>query len=200
MAASTSGVKPARSISRRQTRQLDLANEDEKVIDSELVPSSLNPIIPILRVANEIQSQNARVAYLLLYEVLKTVVPPERVDLKTEQYARDVEKKKEQYEHYNILPLYAVGVKPAIMELPEIKAALHELRKLDNLPMPRIGAPDDRAHHEPRNLDNHPMPRIHETHGVPDESTQKVKSINDILDWLSSIFGFQAKLVEAKIS
>jgi hypothetical protein len=61
--------------------------------------------------------------------------------------------------------------------------------------MPRIGAPDDRAHHEPRNLDNHPMPRIHETHGVPDESTQKVKSINDILDWLSSIFGFQVSCV-----
>jgi hypothetical protein len=40
--------------------------------------------------------------------------------LQTEYYARDVEKKKEQYEHYNILPLYAVGVKPAIMELPEV--------------------------------------------------------------------------------
>jgi hypothetical protein len=40
--------------------------------------------------------------------------------LQTEQYARDVKKKKEQYEHYNILPLYAVGVKPAIMELPEV--------------------------------------------------------------------------------
>ena len=40
--------------------------------------------------------------------------------LQTEHYARDVEKKKEQYEHYNILPLYALGVKPAIMELPEV--------------------------------------------------------------------------------
>ena len=38
----------------------------------------------------------------------------------TERYARDVEKKKEQYEHYNILPLYAVGVKPPIMEFPEV--------------------------------------------------------------------------------
>ena len=35
-----------------------------------------------------------------------------------ERYARDVEKKKEQYEHYNILPLYAVGVRPPIMEFP----------------------------------------------------------------------------------
>lgn len=32
----------------------------------------------------------------------------------------DVEKKRGQYEHYNILPLYAVGVKPAIMEVHEV--------------------------------------------------------------------------------
>lgn len=38
----------------------------------------------------------------------------------TQRYAKEVEKKREQYEHYNILPLYAVGVKPAIMELPEV--------------------------------------------------------------------------------
>ena len=38
----------------------------------------------------------------------------------TERYARDVEKKKEQYEHYNILPLYAVGVRPPIMEFSEV--------------------------------------------------------------------------------
>ena len=40
--------------------------------------------------------------------------------LQTQEYAKDVEKNKEQYEHYNILPLYAVGNKPAIMELPEV--------------------------------------------------------------------------------
>ena len=43
---------------------VDPQNNDEKVIDSELVPSSLAPIIPILRVANEIQPLNPRVAYL----------------------------------------------------------------------------------------------------------------------------------------
>ncbi|KAM4094928.1 hypothetical protein ACB094_06G232000 [Castanea mollissima] len=233
-----------------------LQNNDETVIDSELVPSSLAPIVPILRVANEIQQSNPRVAYIcrfhayekahymdpnssgrgvrqfktyllhrleteeeetkcilanndpkeiqlfyqkfydeniidgeykkkqeemakifqiasVLYEVLKTVVPAGKTDEKTERYAKDVEKKKEQYEHYNILPLYAVGVKPTIMEFPEIKAALNALRNVDNLP----------------------MPRIHMTHGGPDDSPVvspvRVKSINDILDWLSSIFGFQ---------
>lgn len=40
--------------------------------------------------------------------------------MQTIRYAKDVEAKKEQYEHYNILPLSAVGVKPAIMELPEV--------------------------------------------------------------------------------
>ena len=38
------------------------------------------------------------------------------------------------------------------------------------------------------------MPQIHST-GNPDENppapTERVKPINDILDWLSSIFGFQ---------
>lgn len=43
------------------------------------------------------------------------------------------------------------------------------------------------------------MPRIGMTHGGPDDSpvmsTERVKSINDILDWLSSIFGFQVRRV-----
>ncbi|KAM4094931.1 hypothetical protein ACB094_06G232100 [Castanea mollissima] len=265
MASSSSGSKP--SLSRRviqaPTPMVDLQNNDEKVIDSELVPSSLAPIIPVLRVADEMQPLNPRVAFLcrfhafekahymdqnstgrgvpqfkthllhrleieeeetkcilaendpkeiqlfyqkfyeenirdsgehkkkheemakifqiasVLYEVLKTVVPPGRTDEKTERYAKDVEEKKEQYEEqyedyvYNILPLYVVGVKPAIMEFSEIKATLHALRNVGNLP----------------------MPRIHLTHGVPDDHsvmpTKRIKSINDILDWLSSIFGFQ---------
>lgn len=40
--------------------------------------------------------------------------------MQTQKYAKDVQEKKEQYEHFNILPLHAVGVKPAIMELPEV--------------------------------------------------------------------------------
>ena len=43
---------------------VDLQNNDEKVTDSELVPPSLAPIIPILNVADEIRPQNPRVAYL----------------------------------------------------------------------------------------------------------------------------------------
>ena len=57
---------PPRSLSRRMTRantmMLDLPDDDN--VDSELVPSSLATIAPILRVANEIEKDNPRVAYL----------------------------------------------------------------------------------------------------------------------------------------
>ncbi|KAG5250650.1 GLUCAN SYNTHASE family protein [Salix suchowensis] len=262
--ASSSGTAndrgPPRSLSRRMTRantmMLDLP--DEEIVDSELVPSSLAVIAPILRVANEIEKDNPRVAYLcrfhalekahtmnptssgrgvrqfktyllhrlekedkeilhqlanndpkeiqlyyrqfyernikdaqhtknpeemakilriasVLFDVLQTVlVQKDKIDKEIMKYAEDVEKKRGQkrgqYEHYNILPLYAAGVKPAIMELPEIKASLHALRDLDNLPMPRIGLPHVSSDDSPK---------------------ERVKSVNDILDWLSSIFGFQ---------
>ncbi|KAM6549791.1 hypothetical protein CsatB_021467 [Cannabis sativa] len=260
--ASSSGTKndvaPPRTLSRGMTRMptryVELGNEDNAAVDSELVPSSLASIAPILRVANEIQNENPRVAYLcrfhafekahmmdptssgrgvrqfktyllhrlekeeeeavhilarsdpkeillyyqqfyernikegeytkkpeemakicqiatVLYEVLKTVVPPHQIDAQTKKISEDVDSKRDQYAHYNILPLYAVGVKPAIMELPEIKAALRALSNVGSLPKPRIQrtptGPDD---------------------NVP---TERVQPVNDILDWLSAIFGFQ---------
>ncbi|KAJ7965070.1 Callose synthase-like protein [Quillaja saponaria] len=263
--ASSSGTKgeyggmprpPSRRMTRMSTRVVELPSE-ENSIDSEMVPSSLSGIVPILRAANEIEEENPRVAYLcrfhafekahtimdptssgrgvrqfktyllhrlekegentekmakrsdsreiqafyqkfyqkniqegeftkspeemakviqiatVLYDVLKSLVPQQNIDAKTKECAMNVERKRDQYTHYNILPLYAVGVKPAIMELPEIKAALHALRKVANLPMPII-----------RSRPN-----------VPDDSSilpmERVRNINDILDWLSCIFGFQ---------
>ncbi|KAK4438966.1 Callose synthase 7 [Sesamum alatum] len=239
------GVGPPRSLSRRMTRAPTMVDpaDDNAAVDSELVPSSLASIAPILRVANEVEKENPRVAYLcrfhafekahrmdptssgrgvrqfktyllhrlereeeetkpilakndpreiqkyyqmfyekniregqytkkpeemakiyqiatVLYDVLRTVVPSSKVDDETQRYAKDVEEKKEQYEHYNILPLYAIGVKPAIMELPEIKAALRAIRSVDNLP----------SFHMPEG---------------------KERSVNDILEWLALRFGFQ---------
>ncbi|XP_007048881.2 PREDICTED: callose synthase 7 isoform X1 [Theobroma cacao] len=99
---------------------------------------------------------------MVLHDVLKTVVPSSQVDYKTTKYAKELGSQKEQYEHYNILPLYAVGIKPAIMKLPEINAAFQAIRNVENLPMPM-------AH-----------------------STVDVNLfVNDIFDWLLSLYGFQ---------
>lgn len=69
--ASTSGTKdevgPPRSLSRGMTRTSTMVDPNAEGIDSELVPSSLASIAPILRVANEIEKDNDRVAYLCMF-------------------------------------------------------------------------------------------------------------------------------------
>lgn len=70
--ASTSGTKgidqnaprlPSRRLTRPPAREVELLDE-EGATDSEIVPSSLAVIVPILRAANEIELENPRVAYL----------------------------------------------------------------------------------------------------------------------------------------
>lgn len=70
--ASTSGSKDddfglPRPMSRRISRaptMIDPTKGDNVPVDSELVPSSLAVIAPILRVANQVENENPRVAYL----------------------------------------------------------------------------------------------------------------------------------------
>ncbi|XXG90537.1 hypothetical protein AAC387_Pa12g2278 [Persea americana] len=267
--ASSSGSKdgpPPRSGSRRVARQVTgvarqpsmMEPKEEEIlepIDSEqMVPSSLATIVPILRVANELEPINPRIAYLcrfhafekahnmdpnssgrgvrqfktfllhrlerdekethpiltrsdsteirkfyqmfyrdgikegavkrkpedmaknyqiasVLYDVLETVVPQEKIDDEVKRQAREVKRDKEHFVHYNVLPLHGlgVGVTSTIMTLPEIKAAVSALRMVDNLPKPRIRSTASGPH----NIDDGDKP------------------IHDLLDWLWVEFGFQ---------
>lgn len=75
--ASSSGTKddmgPPRTLSRRLTGSLTVADpsDENSAVDSELVPSSLAFIAPILRVANEIEKDNPRVAYLCRFHAFE---------------------------------------------------------------------------------------------------------------------------------
>ncbi|KAG0489378.1 hypothetical protein HPP92_008189 [Vanilla planifolia] len=76
---STSGARSSgeggmeRTLSRRMTRSPTMLEdgEEKRTADSELVPSPLASIVPILRVANEIQSMNPRVAYLCRFHAFE---------------------------------------------------------------------------------------------------------------------------------
>jgi callose synthase len=70
-------------MSRAITMRTDGFSGEEPgdIIESELVPSSLAPIVPILRAANEIEEDNPRVAYLCQYTHLLIHTPPPTIML-----------------------------------------------------------------------------------------------------------------------
>ncbi|KAK4791332.1 hypothetical protein SAY86_031745 [Trapa natans] len=64
MSTSRGGPNQPQQQTRRLTRTQTAGNLGEAAFDSEIVPSSLVEIAPLLRVANEVESSNLRVAYL----------------------------------------------------------------------------------------------------------------------------------------
>jgi hypothetical protein len=62
--SSSRGPGPSEPPPRRLVRAPTAGNLGESIFDSEVVPSSLVEIAPILRVANEVEKTHPRVAYL----------------------------------------------------------------------------------------------------------------------------------------
>ncbi|KAL3572626.1 hypothetical protein D5086_026530 [Populus alba] len=247
--ASSSGTKndagPPRSLSRRMTRaptmMVDLPDEDNTSVDSELVPSSLASIVPILRVANEIEKDNPRVAYLCRFHAFekahkmdqtssgrgvrqfKTYLLHrlEREELETkpqlarndpreiqlfyqrfyEQNIKDAQHTKKPEEMAKILRIATVLYDVLQTVVPEGKIDSETRKYAEDVARKE-------AEHEPYNilpLDSGVKPAIMELpevgymyyiirrpHVSSDDLTKESgKSVIDILDWLSSIFGFQ---------
>ncbi|XP_022729404.1 callose synthase 3-like isoform X1 [Durio zibethinus] len=240
---SDSSQPPQRRITRTQTA----GNLGETAFDSEVVPSSLGEIAPILRVANEVESSNPRVAYLcrfyafekahrldptssgrgvrqfktallqrlerendptlqgrvkksdaremqsfyqhyykkyiqaltnaadkadraqltkayqtanVLFEVLKAVNLTQSIEVDREilEAQHKVAEQTQILVPYNILPLDPDSANQAIMQYPEIIAAVYALRNTRGLPWPK---------------------------------DHRKKKDEDILDWLQEMFGFQ---------
>ncbi|CAN6445572.1 unnamed protein product [Victoria cruziana] len=261
-----SGEFPARSLSRRMSRVgtvVGEAPEDEPgTINAELVPSSLADIIPVLRVADEIQEENSTVAYLcrfhafemahkldststgrgvrqfktallhklqkderegpeitksyareiqnyyeefyeknikeqlhkrtpdemakncqiasVIYDVIANLIHRDKINKEILRHAVEVEKIREQYVPYNILPLHAIATTPPIMNVAEIKAAVHALKKIHNLPWLYAQSSVRTAYHDSNFVK-------HDERGRQDL---------DLFDWLWSVFGFQKSNVE----
>nr|CAD1835254.1 unnamed protein product [Ananas comosus var. bracteatus] len=245
------GTAPAEADS----ADADGGNLGESIFDSEIVPSSLVEIAPILRVANEVESSNPRVAYLcrfyafekahrldptssgrgcasiqdsvlqrlerendptlmgrvkksdaremqsfylqyykkyiqalknaadradraqltkayqtaaVLFEVLKAVNLTQSVEVDHEilEAHNKVEEKAKVCVPFNILPLDPDSANQAIMQYPEIQAAVNALRNTRGLPWPK-------------------------------DYKQKVNE--DLLDWLQAMFGFPVRAPSSNI-
>ncbi|KAI3698334.1 hypothetical protein L2E82_41805 [Cichorium intybus] len=217
-------------------------NTDE-VVDSELVPSSLVSIVPILRVANEIEKDNARVAYLCRYYAFwkaQKIDPKssgrgalqfktyllhrlEREEVVTKcrlarsdnieiqlyyrmfyeknisegQYTKTPEEMAKIYQIatvlYDAVKIMIPGskIKPEIQRYArDVEEKKEQYGQYNILPFYGVGnnpaitkLPEIQAALRAiRNMDNLPSVR---------RLGDREKPVNDILEWLSSIFGFQ---------
>nr|KYP52252.1 Putative callose synthase 6 [Cajanus cajan] len=77
--ASTSGTKgpyetdwqPTKRVVRAHTINVDDFRDEEGVVDTEIVPSSLSVLVPVLRAAHAIRKENPRIAYLCRFHAFE---------------------------------------------------------------------------------------------------------------------------------
>ncbi|KAK7374973.1 hypothetical protein VNO80_08417 [Phaseolus coccineus] len=187
---------------RRIIRTQTAGNLGESVIDSEVVPSSLVEIAPILRVANEVEKTRPRVAYLCRFYAFEKAhwLDPNSSGRGVRQFKTaflqllerendpnvkqsDAREMKSFYLHYhkeNIQPLQNAA-----------RAQLTKAYNTANVLFEVLEAVYMTLSMEVDREIQAAVDALRNTEGLPWPKDYKTKKDEDILDWLGSMFGFQ---------
>ncbi|GJN12945.1 hypothetical protein PR202_ga31274 [Eleusine coracana subsp. coracana] len=185
--------------------------------ESELVPSSLAPIVPILRAANEIEEENPRVAYLCrftAFEKAHTMDPNSSGrgvrQFKTyllhrlEKDEQETKRKLASTDAREIQKFYEQYCKKYLEDRdrrkPEEMARYYQIASvlydvLKTVTPEKYHAEIKAAVDLLRKMDGLPMPRPEDGTMVPEE----MNGPRDLLDWLWQSFGFQVPTNEYHI-
>ncbi|RDX97868.1 Callose synthase 3, partial [Mucuna pruriens] len=203
--AGPSSEAPPRRIIRTQTA----GNLGESVIDSEVVPSSLVEIAPILRVANEVEKTHPRVAYLCRFyafekahrldpnssgrgvrqfktALLQRLERENDPTLKGRVKKSDAREMQSFYQHY--YKKYIQALQNAADKAD--RAQLTKAYQTANVLFEVLKAVNMTQSMEVDREIQASVYALRNTRGLPWPKDKKKKD-EDILDWLGSMFGFQ---------
>ncbi|KAG5138789.1 hypothetical protein JHK82_023520 [Glycine max] len=205
-AGPSSEAPPPRRIMRTQTA----GNLGESVIDSEVVPSSLVEIAPILRVANEVEKTHPRVAYLCRFyafekahrldpnssgrgvrqfktALLQRLERENDPTLKGRVKKSDAREMQSFYQHY--YKKYIQALQNAADKAD--RAQLTKAYNTANVLFEVLKAVNMTQSMEVDREIQAAVYALRNTRGLPWPKDFKKKKDEDILDWLGSMFGFQ---------
>ncbi|EEC81348.1 hypothetical protein OsI_24536 [Oryza sativa Indica Group] len=213
--AASPSPSPAGAAGRRLLRTQTVGNLGESIFDSEVVPSSLVEIAPILRVANEVEATNPRVAYLCRFyafekahrldptsngrgvrqfktALLQRLERENDPTLKGRVHQSDAREMQRFYREYYKKYIQALqnaadkADRALLTKAYQTAAVLFEVLKAVNVSQSvEVDQAIQAAVNALRNIRGLPWPKEHEK--KPDEK----KTGKDLLDWLQAMFGFQ---------